>query len=338
MAGWKPLPDELESDAKNLVEQLRRFKDRSGLSLVALAETTLHSKSSWDRYLNGRTLPPRQAVESLGRLVGADLDRLGALWDLAERGWSGRGAPEWVEPVEPRERAARAESAAAVPGAPPPGSRFRVPARFSRPAARWTAAALAAALVAAGAALALRAADHGAPPRTDSARNPSASGSSDTRQLDTTCFAESCTGKDPKETRCAADAWTAALTKTHGVYVELRYSDSCKAAWARISWGKAGDIAEVVAVNGATRQDKVHYDTDVYTPMVASDAPSDVRACTTLSSGAHGCTKPGSTVHLTLPPEPPVPSSSAPRSSVPRSSASPPRPTSPATEYRGRPG
>ncbi|MGD1216940.1 DUF2690 domain-containing protein [Streptomyces krungchingensis] len=109
----------------------------------------------------------------------------------------------------------------------------------------------------------------------------------------------------PKAEGCG-DPWTSALTKVQGVYVELRYSDSCKAAWAHISWGGVGDIARVVAAKGATRQDTVHYDTDVYSPMVAADTPSDAKACTVLTSGAHGCTEPGGTIRLTPPPEPSI--------------------------------
>lgn len=101
------------------------------------------------------------------------------------------------------------------------------------------------------------------------------------------------------------------MGRTHGVYVELRYSDACKAAWARISWGRTGDIAEVVAVSGARRHDRVHYDTDVYSPMVAADTPSDAKACTTLTSGAHDCTDPGGTIHLTEPPNRPLTSGAA---------------------------
>ncbi|MGA5701400.1 DUF2690 domain-containing protein [Peterkaempfera bronchialis] len=85
MARWRPLPGTLDPDLHRLIEQLRRLKDRSGLSLVALAERTPYSKSAWHRYLNGAKFPPRQAVEALGMVAGADAPRLLALWGLAER-------------------------------------------------------------------------------------------------------------------------------------------------------------------------------------------------------------------------------------------------------------
>ncbi|MFF4649495.1 helix-turn-helix domain-containing protein [Streptomyces sp. NPDC001380] len=85
MARWQPLPGTLDPDLHRLVEQLRRLKDRSGLTLSALAARTPYSKSAWQRYLNGLKFPPRQAVEALGRIAGADAPRLLALWGLAER-------------------------------------------------------------------------------------------------------------------------------------------------------------------------------------------------------------------------------------------------------------
>ncbi|MEU2930692.1 DUF2690 domain-containing protein [Streptomyces sp. NPDC007251] len=65
------------------------------------------------------------------------------------------------------------------------------------------------------------------------------------------CFADSCAGKNPGRTGWGGDAWSAALYKVAGVYVESRYSDACKAAWCRISWGHSGDIARVVGEGGA---------------------------------------------------------------------------------------
>lgn len=297
MANWKSLPQDLDPDVRDLVEQLRQYKDRSGLSLAALAERTLHSKSSWERYLNGKALPPRQAVESLGRAVGADSARLAALWELAERAWSGREAPGQGSPADSPtstdSAAPTAPSSHAEDVAPPAG-------RTARGKLLLIAAAVVTVLALGAAAVMWWGPDDSTGPHTVAhSASPSAAG-----QLYTHCFQESCAGKNPKETGCAGDAWTAAMTRVHGVYVELRYSDSCKAAWSRISWGHPGDIAKVVAAEHASYQDKVHYDTDIYSPMVASATPSAARACTVLTSGAHGCTKPGGSTHLTEAPDP----------------------------------
>ncbi|MFE9611887.1 helix-turn-helix domain-containing protein [Streptomyces sp. NPDC006012] len=292
MADWKPLPDTLEPDARAVVEQLRRLKDRSGLSLAALAERTLHSKSSWERYLNGKSLPPRQAVEALGRLVGADPARLAAQWELAARAWSRQDSPEAAP-------ARRADPASVTP----PGSAQSREPRTDRATRNWIVLAVAMALVVGGVAVALWT-THRTNASADSERSAT-TGEAGAKPLHVRCFEQSCTGKDPKAQGCG-DPWTSALTRIDGVYVELRYSDSCKAAWARISWGGVGDIARVMGAKGATEQDRVHYDTDVYSPMVGADTPSDARACTVLTSGTHGCTKPGGAIRLTPPPEPPV--------------------------------
>ncbi|NJQ00677.1 peptidoglycan-binding protein [Streptomyces zingiberis] len=84
MSRWKELPETLDERALRLTVELRRLKDRTGLSLVSLGRKTGYSRSSWERYLNGRALPPRRAVEQLARLGGADPTRLLVLHELAE--------------------------------------------------------------------------------------------------------------------------------------------------------------------------------------------------------------------------------------------------------------
>lgn len=74
MSRWKELPDSVDDRVRQLVAQLRRMKDLSGLSLAALAAETTYSKSSWERYLNGKTLPPQDAVAELARVAGTDPD------------------------------------------------------------------------------------------------------------------------------------------------------------------------------------------------------------------------------------------------------------------------
>ncbi|MFF2380783.1 helix-turn-helix domain-containing protein [Streptomyces sp. NPDC058108] len=62
---------------------LRQLKQRTGLSLAQLAHATTFSKSSWERYLNGKGLPSRSAVKELCRLAGEPADHLLALLDIA---------------------------------------------------------------------------------------------------------------------------------------------------------------------------------------------------------------------------------------------------------------
>ncbi|MFD2623508.1 helix-turn-helix domain-containing protein, partial [Streptomyces chumphonensis] len=88
MPRWKPLPEELDPEIRDFASQMRRLVDRSGLSLSALSDKTGYSKTSWERYLGGRLLPPQGAVSALADVTGTDVRHLATLWELAERAWS----------------------------------------------------------------------------------------------------------------------------------------------------------------------------------------------------------------------------------------------------------
>jgi transcriptional regulator with XRE-family HTH domain len=88
MPRWKALPGELAPQVREFTSQLRRLVDRSGLSVAAVADRTGYSKTSWERYLNGRLLPPQRAVPALAEVTGADTGHLTTMWQLAERAWS----------------------------------------------------------------------------------------------------------------------------------------------------------------------------------------------------------------------------------------------------------
>ncbi|MFJ6899504.1 helix-turn-helix domain-containing protein [Streptomyces hokutonensis] len=95
-----------------LAAALRELRAATGLSMAGLAAKTTYSKSSWERYLNGRTLPPREAVEELCRLAGEPVGRCLALWEIAESEASGRGAsaPTTTAPATPAPTAPTAAS------------------------------------------------------------------------------------------------------------------------------------------------------------------------------------------------------------------------------------
>ncbi|MGW7526527.1 DUF2690 domain-containing protein [Streptomyces sp. NPDC054783] len=306
MTDWKPLPDGLASDVRHLVVELRALKERAGLSLATLGGRTPYSKSSWERYLNGKALPPQHAVASLGKLADADPARLVALWELANTAWHDcetSDADGARDAADGHDR--RSEQPAAATGRPPAAQAEEPPSagrRFGRRPLIWAVVALAAVVT-------LSVSLYGAfgrPSAAHAGQDGTLGADTPTRQLDVNCFADSCTGKDPGQTGCGGDAWTAALYKVAGVYVELRYSDACKAAWSRISWGHPGDIARVVGQGGRTYQNKVHYDTDTFSAMVAAPSPSAAKGCVLLTSGVHACTSPGGTQHLTEPPNPPT--------------------------------
>ncbi|MFC4503851.1 MULTISPECIES: peptidoglycan-binding protein [Streptomyces] len=105
MARRKALSAELDPRIRQLVAQLRQLKDHTGLSTRQLAAKTGYSEKSWERYLLGRSLPPREAVEALSRIGGVDPVRLLALHEVAAAAWGDRrvnlSAPEGPAGPEP---------------------------------------------------------------------------------------------------------------------------------------------------------------------------------------------------------------------------------------------
>ncbi|WP_307783101.1 MULTISPECIES: helix-turn-helix transcriptional regulator [unclassified Streptomyces] len=90
---------EIPRECVRLAAELRTLRDRHRLTLSVLAAETTYSKSSWQRYLTGRSLAPWPAVRTLCRLANEPEPRLRALWELAESSWNRRGA---VAPAPPR--------------------------------------------------------------------------------------------------------------------------------------------------------------------------------------------------------------------------------------------
>ncbi|WP_371102824.1 helix-turn-helix domain-containing protein, partial [Streptomyces sp. PU_AKi4] len=88
MPRWKALPDELDPQIREFTSQLRRLVDRSGLSVASVSDRTGYSKTSWERYLNGRLLAPKGAIVALAEVTGTNPMHLTTMWELAERAWS----------------------------------------------------------------------------------------------------------------------------------------------------------------------------------------------------------------------------------------------------------
>ncbi|NGO44420.1 helix-turn-helix domain-containing protein [Streptomyces ureilyticus] len=170
MARWKELPDSLDQRERQLIVQLRRLKDRSGLSLSALAAKTTYSSSSWERWLNGKKPVPRGAVTELARVCGTDPTRLLVLHEVAEGarqaapGASGAAVEPEEEPAATTRTAATRTTAsraaasrtvtmrtAALRTATEPRSPGDPPAARRRPRPRLVLGAVAALLVAFGA-------------------------------------------------------------------------------------------------------------------------------------------------------------------------------------------
>ena len=253
-----------------LAAELRELKARTGLSLARLEERTPYSKSSWERYLNGKTLPSRQAVLELCRLAGESSGRCLALWEIAESESSGR-AREAVPPA--RAELTDADTSRTTDVASDTAEESGHAVR------KGTATALLAALcaVATGAvALTLFLLPH---PSGTAQPSPSAP----LPGLAPLCGGAACEGGNPMTRHCGSHP--ASLASHHtatGAAVELRYSKECGASWARV-WGThVGDRIDVTAA-GHTHSTRIRDDTDagsyVYTPMVATGPGTAVRAC-----------------------------------------------------------
>ncbi|MFC5665210.1 helix-turn-helix domain-containing protein [Kitasatospora misakiensis] len=70
--------------ADRLSEELRLLKSSSGLTYARISERTHYAKSSWERWVNGKQFPPRDAVERIAAVCQADERRLLELWTQAE--------------------------------------------------------------------------------------------------------------------------------------------------------------------------------------------------------------------------------------------------------------
>ncbi|MEU1452026.1 helix-turn-helix domain-containing protein [Streptomyces avermitilis] len=81
----------LEQDRERVAGEMRRLKEVSGLSFSKLAARTHYSRSSWERFLNGKKPVPRAAVEQFASALG---DEAGGL--LLSGGSAPEAAPEPV--------------------------------------------------------------------------------------------------------------------------------------------------------------------------------------------------------------------------------------------------
>ncbi|CAL9303711.1 XRE family transcriptional regulator [Streptomyces sp. NPDC030392] len=120
MPRWKALPEELDPEVREFAGTLRRLVDRGGLGLGALADRTGYGRTSWERYLNGRLLAPKDAVLALAEATGTDPVHLVTLWELAERAWS-RAEQRRDQTLEDI-RLAQARAALDAPARPAPSA------------------------------------------------------------------------------------------------------------------------------------------------------------------------------------------------------------------------
>ncbi|MGW1815067.1 XRE family transcriptional regulator [Streptomyces sp. NPDC002125] len=342
MPRWKALPQELDPQVREFAGQLRGLVDRSGLGLAAVADRTGYSKTSWERYLNGRLLAPKGAVVALAEATGTPQQHLTTMWELAERAWSrsemrhdmtmeairisqARAALGEAGVAAAPLAAGRAAGGGGVSTAAAPGERGRDAGRPPSDPVRHGAApripqqplpggvrdhegrqgggrrkvtlfltgTVGALMLLAGAVLLTDLGGGedgtGAAAATPSAR-PATSGPG--LPAGVGCTGADCTGQDPEAMGCGGQfAGTVARATVGGGLVEVRYSETCGAAWARITQASPGDTVRITA-GPAEQEGTVDADADAYTPMVAVERAADAEACATLASGTTGCTTP----------------------------------------------
>ncbi|MFH8836179.1 DUF2690 domain-containing protein [Streptomyces sp. NPDC017868] len=261
------------ASAEELASELLALKKASGLSFAQLGEKTHYAKSSWERWVNGKQFPPRAAVESIARLDGKDPAVLLALWDRADG-----------ERASADEASDGASDEAPVPVPVPAPAQDAAPARPGRRRALWISA-VAGLLVAAAVAVAA-VMFSGEEPESRPTRPVQVAGPA------TGCTGTACEGRDPKKMNCGADAVTERTGSIpKDLVIELRYSKACQAAWGRISFAQIGATVVVNNSDGAAQADVVHYDRDVYTPLIAAPDDGSVWVCAALpKDGQRSCT------------------------------------------------
>ncbi|MFI5523109.1 helix-turn-helix domain-containing protein [Streptomyces platensis] len=274
-------------EGSRLAAGLRELRARTGLSLAALAARTPYSKSSWERYLNGKKLPPREAVEALCRLAGEPAGRLVALWELADAAWSGRGRSGAAQGRDDGSAAAHGTDRASAPGrasapdtaavaaAGPPAGGEATP-RLVRRVAGLVAGAGAGGVALVAALAVWTAVGAAGPVGGDAPAAPQVTG----------CRARACDGQDPESMRCDLPELVRTpveRTAAGGERVQLRYGTVCGAAWGRVRDGRIGDRIEVVAPGRTPRSVRVldRFDAEavIVTPMAAARGPEGVRLC-----------------------------------------------------------
>ncbi|MEV1064288.1 DUF2690 domain-containing protein [Streptomyces sp. NPDC050263] len=272
MTGSTPSPG-----ATLLAAALRELRDRTGLTLARLADETAFSKSSWERYLNGRSLPPRQAVQELCRLAGEPDGRCLALWEIAKSERPGQPKKTPQPPPPPKSQQNSQTQ-------PPPQPQPKTQAAATQPQPQAPRVATAAAVLASVCAVLFGAVTLTLLllPNQHRAPRPSATPSVGGPQ----CRGSTCEGKDPVLTNCGGSPDTLAehVTAT-GASIQLRYSRVCGASWARMWGARIGDRVETRAAgsggrpHGARVENRVDADAYVHTAMTATGLDTVVEAC-----------------------------------------------------------
>nr|WP_237522821.1 XRE family transcriptional regulator [Streptomyces sp. SID1328] len=260
-----------------LAQELSRLRMRTGLSMAALAKETAYSKSSWERYLNGKQLPARQAVEALCTRAQEPPERLLALWELADLEWSGR-ARKAARPAAGGS-AAQPDSDRLGQGGLSAGRAGGNRDGAARTTLRVRAVVAAVCVVGLASVVGVVGLSTGVGKSARRASPPSVPGPG--------CHAQTCTGKSPQLMGCGIPGRVHTLgsqrTASTGARFEVRYSAQCGAAWARMWRSHTGDVLEVSVPNSSPQRvraaDKNDDEGYLFTPMIGAGDLAGLRVC-----------------------------------------------------------
>lgn len=245
ITGGRRSADEGPAPRDRLLEEMRRIKADANLSYGRLAERTNYSRSSWERFLNGKQLPTEVAVEQLAAVAGEDPAALREL----------------------RERATDESGPAPAQDGPEPVNRQRSPVRWRH---RLLALGCLALGAAAGSVATLVFADG------DGGSAPTAAAPA-VGAVKVGCTGDLCLAREPQAMDCHWDGETVRQTWLRGLQIQLRYSAACHAVWGRIENGTVGDSVEIKDKQGRNEEARIRVGTDTYTRMLAvtSEAPPE---------------------------------------------------------------
>ncbi|MFI9255549.1 DUF2690 domain-containing protein [Streptomyces sp. NPDC053069] len=279
---WRGLPHDLPAACSRLITDLRNLKDSSGFTLTELAHATAISKSSWERYLNGKQFPPRPAIQALCKAAHHSEDELLAQWALADAAWSNRGQPLSLSDGTSTSPSGVDAAVLDSPSTAQHVSRVRRVLLAAsalideRPMGTAAAVFLLCAVMVTPAAVI-----HASRTTTSqpSARPP-------------ICQLRSCEGRNPRTTACEDPITTASHTAGDGTRLEIRLSPSCQAGWIR-AWpthpGFRIEISSPDAHPQSVAETARRADDEVTTTtMIAAPHPSSLRACYYSSLGHPG--------------------------------------------------
>ncbi|MEU9174324.1 DUF2690 domain-containing protein [Streptomyces sp. NPDC048420] len=268
-----------------LAAVLQQLRQRTGLSLAQLANATTYSKSSWERYLNAKSLPPRSAVRELCRLADEPADRSLALLDIARADRTDDSTPTQGTPARQR-TAARTDTPAPAPttGRTDTGPSETAPTDHDHRRVNVVTALTSICAVVLGTLVIVN-----LPPSHREEAPPSTLPPVATGAL---CRHTACQDKDPITTRCGAEPLTLAEHESAtGAWIQIRYSQECGTSWARMWGAVVGDRVEIRAggPHGSLHSAQVttphEADTYVHTLMSVVGPGTSVRACFSPAAG-----------------------------------------------------